>query len=72
MKGVIERYYAAEESLVILEIDPSKLKSELKVEESTNDELFPHIYGPINMDAVISVSVRNNHGIQEADGEFVN
>lgn len=72
LKGVIDRYYSAEESLVILEIDPDLLKSELKVEKSTGDELFPHIYGPINMDSVVSVSLRNNHEVQDAGAEFVN
>lgn len=58
LEGVLERYYDGVAKVVILEIDPAKLESELKVEPSTNDELYPHIYGEINPDSVVSVSER--------------
>ena len=58
LDGVIERYYSDAVSLVILEIDPSKLSSELRIEPSTNDEDYPHIYGPLNLNAVIGVEDR--------------
>jgi uncharacterized protein (DUF952 family) len=46
--------------LVLLVIDPSKLEAELKWEppaepeptHAREGELFPHIYGPLNLDAV--------------------
>ena len=49
--------------LLLLEIDPARLTSELKWEPPTGGPLpgvpegdaFPHIYGPINLDAVIQV-----------------
>jgi uncharacterized protein (DUF952 family) len=43
--------------LVILVIDPSRLKPELRWETGTDkaDELFPHIYGPLNLEAVVRV-----------------
>jgi uncharacterized protein (DUF952 family) len=55
LTGVIERYYNGEPVLVILSIDPSLLVSKLVSELSTNSEMYPHIYGPINRDAVIEV-----------------
>jgi uncharacterized protein (DUF952 family) len=43
--------------LVVLVIDPSQLKSEVRWEAGTDkaDELFPHIYGLLNLDAVVRV-----------------
>ena len=52
--GVIERYFANQTGLVKLSIDPAKLKSQLIYEWSPSlAQTFPHIYGPINLDAVI-------------------
>ena len=58
LDGVIGRYYADVPELVILTIDPAKLTSELVEEASTGGEIYPHIYGPINLDAVISAEAR--------------
>ncbi|MDN5212154.1 DUF952 domain-containing protein [Fulvivirgaceae bacterium BMA12] len=49
-----ERYYSDEVPLVLLAIDPEKLKSPIKYELATSrDSLFPHIFGPINLEAVV-------------------
>jgi|SRR5688572_3708513 uncharacterized protein (DUF952 family) len=54
--GVFERYFAGKTNLVKLSIDPKKLKSRLIYEWSPSlEQTFPHIYGPINTDAVINV-----------------
>lgn len=51
-----QRYYAGQSGLVQLVIDTSKLTSQLIYEWSPATEAtFPHIYGPINLDAVIEV-----------------
>jgi uncharacterized protein (DUF952 family) len=43
--------------LVLLWIDAGRLTSELRYERITPDgEEFPHLYGPLNIDAVISVT----------------
>jgi uncharacterized protein (DUF952 family) len=42
--------------LVLLEIDPDHLTADLKVELSRNGERFPHLYGPLNLDAVVRVT----------------
>jgi uncharacterized protein (DUF952 family) len=55
LDGVLERYYSGVERVIILEIDPSKLTSKLVEEPSTNNEIYPHIYGPINIDAVVVI-----------------
>lgn len=55
-RGVRTRFYAdVPEELVLLEIDPERLTSPVVVEEVPGtDEKFPHIYGPINLDAVVA------------------
>ncbi len=49
--------YAGQPGLVLLVIDPARLTSELRWEPGVDlaTELFPHIYGPINLDAVVHV-----------------
>ncbi len=58
LDGVLERYYSGVESVMILGIDPDKLASELVSEPSTGGENYPHIYGPINRDAIVSATER--------------
>jgi uncharacterized protein (DUF952 family) len=55
VKGTLDRYYANQNGLLLLHIDPTLLKAELKFEKSTNDELFPHVFGEINKDAIVKV-----------------
>jgi len=47
------RHYRGEKDVVLLRVDPDKLKSPLKIEPSRGGEEFPHLYGPLNTDAVI-------------------
>lgn len=53
--GVLDRYYRDVPDLLLLHIDPAKLTHELIYEAATNSERFPHVYGPINKDAVVEV-----------------
>ena len=55
---VIERYYGDVDKVVILKIDPQRLMSRMIKEPSTNNEIYPHIYGPINRDAIVDVKVK--------------
>lgn len=59
LEGVLGRYYEGAGEVLILTIDPDRLSSNLVVEESTGGELYPHIYGPINKSAVISIDPRH-------------
>ena len=57
-EGVRDRYYAdVEEPLVLLEIDTDLLDVPLVEEPPAPgvEETFPHIYGPLKPDAVVSV-----------------
>ena len=51
---VANAYYRGVEDLVLLHIAADKLWAELKWEDSDGD-IFPHVYGPINLDAVTRV-----------------
>ena len=62
---VANSFYQGQRGLALLVIDPSKLESALKWEPpvhpnperaaAVGDEMFPHVYGPINLDAVTDV-----------------
>ena len=55
--GVLNRYYKNEVDLILLHIDESKLISPVKYEMALSvNELFPHIFGPININAVIKTT----------------
>jgi len=54
--GVLERYFAGQTNLVKLMIDTDKLTSKLVFDWSpSTQDTFPHVYGPINVDAVTDV-----------------
>jgi uncharacterized protein (DUF952 family) len=60
---VANAFYKGQSGLVLLKLDEDRIKSQVKWEapagppaEGINEsDLFPHIYGAINLDAVISV-----------------
>lgn len=54
--GVLERYFAGQTDLVKLVIDTEKLTSRYVFDWSpSNTDTYPHVYGPINMSAVVEV-----------------
>ena len=55
LDGVIGRYYSGTDLVMILEIDSDKLTSKLVEESSTGGEIYPHIYGPINREAIVRI-----------------
>ena len=57
-------FFRGQKDLVVLEIDPKRLTSELRWEPPAGGtappgvpegDAFPHIYGPINLDAIVRV-----------------
>lgn len=56
VEGVLSRFYSAvpRKDLVLLVIDASRLDSPVR-HEPADGELFPHVYGPIPVSAVIDV-----------------
>ncbi len=67
VQGVVDRYYTGQPGLVVLVVAPQRLRAPLRWEPpaalraaagaSLPDaaQLFPHVYGPINTDAVLDV-----------------
>lgn len=58
LEGVLRRYYRSVDRVLILKIETDKLKSKLVVEPSAGGEEFPHIYGRLNHNAVVSIEER--------------
>lgn len=53
VEAVLDRYFKGQEHLLKLEIETDKLTSPFYYEWSPSvGETFPHIYGPINIEAV--------------------
>jgi uncharacterized protein (DUF952 family) len=55
LSGVLERYYKGQTDLLLLKIDDQALEFPATYEKATNDELFPHVYGTINKNAITAV-----------------
>jgi uncharacterized protein (DUF952 family) len=53
--GTLSRYYQNVSDLLLLHVDTDKLTHDLKYELATNHESFPHLYGPLNKDAVVHI-----------------
>jgi uncharacterized protein (DUF952 family) len=54
---VANSFFAGQHGLVLLVIDPLRLMPEVRYEPGADktDELFPYVYGPINLEAVIQI-----------------
>jgi len=48
-------YPEFQDELLLLVIDEAKIKSEVKYEEAKDGKLYPHIYGPLNTNAIVSI-----------------
>lgn len=56
VEPVANSFYAGEKGLVVLVIDEGRVTSEIKYDDVPGWDLpFPHIYGPLNVDAVTDV-----------------
>jgi uncharacterized protein (DUF952 family) len=62
---VANRYYAGRTDLILISISPSKLVEVLRWETSEG-EIYPHLYGALNLTAVLGISTFP----PDADGVF--
>jgi uncharacterized protein (DUF952 family) len=54
--GVLDRFYKGQTGLVKLKIEKAKVTRPVLFELAVDlDELFPHIYGSLNLDCVVDV-----------------
>ena len=67
---VAARLYPGETNLLVLDVDLDKLTAPLKNEPSRSGEIYPHIYGKLNVDAVVreralSVNAEGGHHLED-------
>jgi hypothetical protein len=56
LSGVLDRFYKGQTGLVKLKIEKAKVSRPVLFELAVDmDELFPHIYGTLNLDSVVEV-----------------
>jgi len=53
VKATAEKWFRGRAKLVLAAIDAHKLGSALRFEPARGGELFPHLYGPLPMSAVL-------------------
>ena len=67
VEATANRLYRSVPDLIVVEIDPDQLTTPLVYENLEGGEMpFPHIYGPLNLDAVVSTFEFN----RSADGKL--
>jgi uncharacterized protein (DUF952 family) len=55
---VVNQFYSKAEDLMLLWIDPAQMNAPLRW-EPVDDQVFPHGYGPLNLEAVVKISRLN-------------
>ena len=64
---VANNFFKDQADLVLLKIQLVQLISKLVYENTEGgDELFPHLYGPMNLDAIVEV-----YNLTQKDGQFI-
>lgn len=52
--GTLAKHFSGQEDLLLLTVDEERLGPALKWEESRGGDLFPHLFGPLRLDAVVA------------------
>ena len=53
--GTLAKYFAGERDLLLHAVDSDSLGEALRWERSRGGELFPHLYGPLDLHHVLSI-----------------
>jgi uncharacterized protein (DUF952 family) len=53
LAGTLDRHFAGETGLVVLEVAADRLGAKLEWEPSRDGALFPHLYGVLALDAIV-------------------
>ena len=53
---VANALFLAQKGIVLLCIAANKVQSKIRYEGTESEELYPHIYGPLNVNAVVKVA----------------
>ena len=51
----LRKHYFGQRALFLVEVDGEALGAELRWERSRNEELFPHLYGELDLGAVTAI-----------------
>jgi uncharacterized protein (DUF952 family) len=63
VEGSLNLHFRGQTDLMLLKIDPTRLSADLRYEPSRQGELFPHLYGALNLEAVVTATpLRNKQG----------
>ena len=54
--GTSLRYYAEVTDLLVLTVDPARVAAEVRWEDLHGTGVFPHLYGPLPADAVVTTT----------------
>ena len=52
--ATLDKHYRGQEGLLLLWVNPDRLGDALKWEVSRGGDLFPHLYAPLDLDAVVA------------------
>ena len=55
VQPTLQRYFVGQKDLFLLHIDTQRLTNPLRYDVATEGQYFPHIYGAINLSAVVKV-----------------
>lgn len=66
VSGTAARWYPGLDDLMVLTVDRDALKSPVKMEASTKGTLYPHLYGPLPLEAVMAADAVP----RDADGDY--
>jgi uncharacterized protein (DUF952 family) len=53
--GTARKHFAGQTGLLLIAVDADALGAALRWEPSRNDELFPHLYGDLDLGAVFAI-----------------
>lgn len=57
LMGTLDRHFAGEAGLIVLEVAADRLGADFRWERSRDGALFPHLYGVLPVDAVMCTIV---------------
>ena len=56
VRGTAARHFAGQHNLLLVGVDPKRLGAQLRDEPASGGALFPHLYAPLKLDAVVSIT----------------
>lgn len=66
LEETLDKHYAGQTGIVLAKVDPDRLETPLLWETSRGGALFPHLYAPLHLNAVVATQTLE----PDADGRF--